>query len=169
MSDPAIADPNLDLVFERVVPVPPSLVWRAWTTPSLILKWFTPAPWTTVACDLDLRPGGRFLAVMRSPEGEEFPMLGCYLEVVPEERLVWTNALAPGFRPADPAAAADQGPTLTAILTFQPQGGGTLYRAVAMHRSAQDRAAHEAMGFHEGWGMALDQLVEAVKGMAARG
>jgi uncharacterized protein YndB with AHSA1/START domain len=97
-------DPELDLVLERTVDVRPALVWAAWTRPELLVQWFTPRPWTTTDCKIDLRPGGRFDTVMRSPEGQEFPNAGCYLEVVPERRLVWTNALLAGFRPA-PASA----------------------------------------------------------------
>ncbi len=157
---PHAPDPDLDLVFERVVPLNRALIWRAWTTPALALKWFTPAPWKTVACELEPHPGGIFKVVMRSPEGEDFPMTGTWLDVVPHERLVWTNALAPGFRPADPGP---HGPTITAVITLEAHGAGTLYRAVAMHRNAADREAHAAMGFQEGWGKALDQLVEAVR------
>ena len=100
-------DPKLDLVLERVVPVPRERVWSAWTTPEHVKQWFTPAPWTTVDCEIDLRPGGIFRTVMRSPEGEEFPNLGCYLEIIPNEKLVWTNALAPGFRPIPPLPPAE--------------------------------------------------------------
>ncbi|MBO0700741.1 MAG: SRPBCC domain-containing protein, partial [Zavarzinella sp.] len=84
-------DPKLDLVLERVVDVPVELVWLCWTVPEHVKKWFTPAPWTTVACEIDLRPGGMLRTVMRSPEGEEFPHVGCFLEVVKNERLVWTT------------------------------------------------------------------------------
>src|SRR5713226_713595 len=92
-------DTKLDLLLERIVEVPRELVWRAWTTPELVKKWFTPAPWTTVDCEINLRPGGIFRTVMRSPEGQTFPNVGCYLEIVENERLIWTNALAPGYRP----------------------------------------------------------------------
>ena len=92
-------DPALDLVLERVVDVPRELVWKAWTTPEILKRWFTPAPWTTVACEIDLRPGGRFHTVMRSPEGKDHPGTGCFLEVVEHEKLVWTSALGPGYRP----------------------------------------------------------------------
>src|SRR3954469_11177993 len=88
-------DPTLDLVLERVVDVPPSLVWAAWTTPEYVKKWFTPAPWQTVDCEIDLRPGGIFRTAMRSPEGQEFPNTGCYLEMIENEKLVWTAALKP--------------------------------------------------------------------------
>lgn len=93
-------DPKLDLVLERTIDVPPALVWQAWTQPEHIKHWLTPAPWQTVRCDVDLRPGGRFRFVMRSPEGEEHTHDCCYLEIVEGSRLVWTNALLPGFRPA---------------------------------------------------------------------
>jgi uncharacterized protein YndB with AHSA1/START domain len=91
-------DPALDLVFERVVDIPKELVWAAWRTPEHLKKWFTPAPWKTVDCEIDLRPGGIFRTVMCSPEGQSFPNIGCYLEIIKNQRLVWTNVLAPGYR-----------------------------------------------------------------------
>jgi uncharacterized protein YndB with AHSA1/START domain len=93
-------NPELDLMFERVVDVPPDLVWQAWTTSEQITQGFTPAPWKTIACESDLRPGGMFSFIMQSPEGQYFPGVSCYLEIIKNEKLVWTNALEPGFRPA---------------------------------------------------------------------
>lgn len=146
----------LDLVLTRIVEVPRALVWRAWTEPDLLKRWFTPAPWTTVECEIDLRPGGIFRTVMRSPEGVDHPSVGCYLEVVAQERLTWTDALSPGFRPAAK-------PFLTAVLTLQDVDGGTRYTARALHKDDADRRAHEEMGFHAGWSAALDQLVALMK------
>ena len=158
MTKPAIIkpDPKLDLVLERFVDVPPELVWKAWTTPEHLLPWFCPKPWTTIDCEIDLRPGGIFRSVMRSPEGKEFPNVGCYLEVVPNERLIWTDALLPGYRPSPE-------PFFTAVLTFEPSGKGTRYTATAIHRDEAGRKKHEEMGFHEGWGTVVDQLVEYIK------
>jgi len=161
-------DPALDLVLERVVDVPRHLVWKAWTTPEHLMKWFTPVPWLTVECEIDLRPGGMFRTVMQSPEGEQFPSAGCYLEVFENERLTWTDALEPGFRPARPPSGnTKECDTLgfTGVITLADAGRGTKYTALAMHRSEADRKKHEAMGFHEGWGTALTQLVEVVRGM----
>jgi uncharacterized protein YndB with AHSA1/START domain len=93
-------DARTDLPLERVIDVPPALVWRAWTEPQLLMQWWTPRPWKTVACDIDLQPGGIFHTVMQSPEGEKFPYTGCYLEIVKNRRLVWTFLLGPGYRPA---------------------------------------------------------------------
>lgn len=157
-------DPKLDLVLERDVDVPPALVWRAWTEPEHLMPWFAPKPWSTVDCEIDLRPGGRFLTVMRSPEGEEFPGDGCYLEVQEHRRLVWTGSMTEGYRPA-PVPPPDQDMPFTAILELEPSGSGTRYRAIAIHRDEAGRAQHEAMGFHPGWGTALDQLVAYMKGL----
>jgi len=122
--------------------------------------WFTPAPWTTVDCEIDLRPGGIFRFVMRSPEGQEFPNIGCYLEIVKNEKLVWTVVLAPGYRPA---IESPQSLPFTAIIALEPQGSGMMYTALAMHRDEESRKRHEDMGFHDGWGKALDQLVAYVR------
>jgi uncharacterized protein YndB with AHSA1/START domain len=157
MTDHAI-DPSLDLVLEREVDVPPHLVWAAWTTPEHVKRWFAPKPYETIDCEIDLRPGGAFRTVMRSPEGETMGEgSGCILEVVENRRLVWTAALGPAFRPV-----ASELP-FTAVITMEPAGAGTRYRAVAVHGSSDTRAQHEAMGFHEGWGTALDQLVAVMK------
>lgn len=155
-TDELTINPDLDLVLERVVDVPAELLWQAWTTPEHLKEWFAPRPWSTVDCRIDLRPGGTFYTVMQSPEGQEYPSAGCYLEIVPNEKLVFTNALEPGYRPAE-------NPFFTAVVTFTPASGGTRYRAIAMHRDPAGREQHEQMGFHEGWGMCLDQLVEWAK------
>jgi uncharacterized protein YndB with AHSA1/START domain len=157
-------DPNLDLVLERIVDVPRELVWIAWTTPEHVKKWFTPAPWTTVDCEIDLRPGGIFRTLMRSPDGQEFPNVGCYLEVIKDEKLVWTDALEPGYRPTSRPGTSGMS-YFTAVITLEPHGKGTKYTALAIHKDEAGRKRHEEMGFHEGWGKALDQLVAAVKAM----
>lgn len=150
-------DPNLDLVLERTVDVRPELVWRAWTEPEHVMKWFTPKPWETIECEIDLRPGGLFRTTMRSPEGEVQPASnGCFLEVVPNRRLVFTDALGPGYRP-------NASSFMTAYILIEPEGNGTKYTAIAVHSSEEQRKQHEEMGFHDGWGTALDQLVAYAK------
>jgi uncharacterized protein YndB with AHSA1/START domain len=162
-------DPRLDLVLERVVDVPRELVWAAWTKAEHLKKWFTPAPYTTVDCEIDLRPGGIFRTVMQSPEGQRFPHVGCYLEVIENERLVWTLALEPGYRPSHRTSIAcgdgSEVPLFTAVLTFEAHGKGTKYTAVAMHADEEGCRKHNEMGFHDGWGAALDQLVDMARKM----
>lgn len=157
-------DPKLDLVLERTTDVPRELIWKAWTEPEHVIKWFCPRPWQTVECEMDLKPGGMFRSVMQSPEGQKFPNMGCFLEIVKNEKLVWTSALLPGYRPAP---SADNGHDLpfTAVILLEPDGRGTKYTAIAIHRDEAGRVAHEKMGFHEGWGTVFDQLIEHVKSL----
>lgn len=153
-------NPDLDLVLEREVDVPPERVWAAWTQPEQLKQWFAPKPFTTPRCELDVRPGGIFHVVMSTPDGEEMdPGPGCILEAVENERLVWTGSLGPNFRPN----ASAGGPAFTAIISMTPTASGTRYTAVAMHADTDGRTQHADMGFMEGWGAALDQLVELVK------
>lgn len=160
-------NPKLDLVLERVVDISPALIWRAWTEPQHLVKWFTPKPWETIECDFDLRPGGKFFTVMQSPEGEQFPSTGCYLDVVANRKLIWTNAMEPGYRPiakkSGPSSCGDF--LFTAALTLEPVGTGTKYTATVIHSEEAGRKQHEEMGFHDGWGTALDQLVAYMKSL----
>ena len=153
-------NPDFDLVLERTVPVAPEKVWAAWTQPELMVQWFTPAPWKTVSCDVDLRPGGRFYITMESPEGEQFPNNhGCILQVIPNRLFCFTSVMDEDFRPIAPNNGADDLP-FTATVAMEPApNGGTHYTATVVHADAEGRQRHAEMGFHEGWGAALDQLV----------
>lgn len=153
-------DPDLDLVLQREVDVPPRLVWKAWTEPQHLVKWFAPRPWRTEECDIDLRPGGSFRTVMRGPDGETSGGHGCYLVVEEERRLVFTDALRNGYRPNGEAF-------MTAFILLEPTETGTRYTAIARHASPETKKTHEEMGFHQGWGTALDQLVEVAKELEA--
>jgi uncharacterized protein YndB with AHSA1/START domain len=160
-------NPELDLMFERIVDVSPELVWEAWTTPEKLMPWFCPLPWKTVACEIDLRLGGRFHTILRSPKGQTFPNDGCYLEIIPNQKLVWTNALEPGFRPAKQPEASPGHECaeflMTASIMLTPHAHGTKYTALVQHANPEARIKHEEMGFKEGWGAALDQLVAMIK------
>lgn len=145
-------DGRLDLVLTRFTKFPRAVLWRCWTEPEHLMPWFCPLPWKTIDCEIDLRPGGIFRSTMLSPEGKEFPNIGCYLEVVKHERLVWTDALLPGYRPSP-------NPFFTAILTFEDTAEGTKYVARALHKNDADRKKHEDMGFESGWGTVFEQLV----------
>ena len=158
------AKSHFDLNFHRVVPVEPGDIWRCWTQPEHLMPWFCPLPWTTVECEIDLRPGGAFRTVMQSPDGQRFPNLGTYLEIVPNRRLVWTNALEPGFRPATALADPSCGDfAMTGIIELREVNGGTQYIASVLHADEAGMKRHEAMGFAEGWGKALDQMLAYIR------
>lgn len=140
-----------ELVLTRIVNAPREKLFRAWTEPALITQWFTPPPWQTIRAETDVRPGGAILIVMRGPDGAEVPNRGVYLEVVKNECLVATDAYTSAWEPSAK-------PFMTTILTFEDLGGKTLYTARARHWTKADYEAHEKMGFHQGWGIATDQL-----------
>ncbi|GAA0621041.1 SRPBCC domain-containing protein [Thalassospira tepidiphila] len=147
-----------ELTVERFIKASPSTVWKAWSTPEHLERWWIPAPIECKVIKLDLRAGGGFETQMRQ-DGEEFQphVEGCFLEVVPDKRLVWTTVLQEGWQPAEPWLA------LTAIITFIPQGDGTLYRVHVLHRNTEDSLKHQEMGFFDGWGTVIEQLAKTVE------
>ena len=147
-----------DLVIERTLNAPRDAVWKALTTPDLIKQWFAPRPYQTVECALDLVAGGAFQTKMVGPDDFEMAGASCVLEVVEGEKLAWTTALLPGYRPQTEAGG---GFPFTAVFTLADAGEGkTLYRATAMHGNAADRETHASMGFEQGWGTVAGQLEE---------
>ncbi|MBN7763564.1 MULTISPECIES: SRPBCC family protein [Nitratireductor] len=143
-----------ELVLARIIAAPREKIFRAWTDPEILKQWFVPKPWTIARAELDVRPGGKSLIVMRDPEGNEYPNPGVFLEVVENEKIVTTDAYTDAWTPAAK-------PFMTMILTLEDAGEGkTRYIARALHWSAEDVAAHEKMGFHEGWGQCAEQLEE---------
>jgi uncharacterized protein YndB with AHSA1/START domain len=150
-SNPIETVADRELVLTRLIDAPREKLFRCWTDPELILQWFTPPPWTTKSAEVDLRAGGSSLVVMCDSDGNEIPSRGIYLEVVPNERLVFTDAFTSAWEPS-------QKPFMVGILTFEDEGGKTRYTATVRHWSVADKEAHEKMGFHEGWGIATDQL-----------
>lgn len=148
-----------ELVLTRILNAPRENLFRCWTEPELMKQWFAPKPWTTPHAEVDLRPGGSSLVVMRSPEGQDFPNPGVYLEVVKNEKIVATDAYTKAWEPS-------QRPFMTLVLTFEDAGPGkTKYTARALHWSEETRKQHEDMGFHTGWGICTDQLEQLAKSL----
>ena len=155
LAQPAPAQHELSI--SRLIDAPPAKVFRAWTEPKLLKQWFAPLPWTTPGAALDVRPGGSALIVMRDPDGNDHPSLGVYLEVVENEKIVFTDAFTSAWEPAEK-------PFMTAIVTFDEEADGkTRYTARVRHWTVEDRETHEKMGFFEGWGRCADQLAELLK------
>ena len=149
-------NPDLDLELIRDIPVTAKAVFDAWTNPVSVMQWFAPRPYSTPVCEIDLRPGGGFRTVMNDPDGNQMmDATGCYLVIEPNERLVWTSALTTGFRPQQDAMP------FTAILELTDNdNGGCTYRVIAVHQDPVSAKQHSDMGFHEGWGVVVDQIVE---------
>ena len=158
-------NPKLDIAIERFIDAPTRLVWEALTKPEHLKEWYMPRAWGRVSrAEMDVRPGGIFSIDIAVADGQEVPNLGCFLDVVPLERLFWTSMLFPGYRPA----VFDDIP-LTAIVTMETVGTGTRYVFTALHRDAADREKNETSGWQQGTEIALDQLVAHVESMNSSG
>ena len=154
-------NPKTDFVLERFIDAPKRLVWEALTRPEHLKEWYMPREWGAVSkCEMDLRPGGAFSIDITVGDGREVPNLGCFLDVVPMERLVWTSMLFPGYRPA----VFDDIP-ITAIITMESVGNGTRYLFTALHRDEADYQKDMESGWKEGTEIAADQLVAHVMSM----
>lgn len=155
-------DPTLDLVLEREIAAPRELIYTCWTTPEHLVHWFVPKPHKVTACTLDVRVGGACNTTFEV-EGNQMENNGVYLEVIPNEKLVFTDTYTAGWKPAPE-------PFMTAILTFADAGNGrTIYRAVARHRTAETAKQHADMGFYDGWGTVVTQLEDYAQGLMKAG
>ena len=140
---------DLELVREFNAPV--ELVWEVWTTPAHLKNWYVPKPVELTQCEIDLKVGGQFFTNMKLPDGMEMPGASVYLDVVPNERLVFTDCLTPDWHPSAE-------PFMTAVLAFEAIEGGTRQTAWALHSSEENKLRHEEMGFYDGWGTTADQM-----------
>ena len=154
-------DPTLDFAIERFIDAPPSSFGKRSPSPSTSRSGTCPGQWgRVVRTEMDLRPGGAFSIDIAVNDGPEVPNLGCFLDVVPMERLVWTSMLFPGYRPA----VFDDIP-ITAVMTLKPDGTGTRYVFTALHRDEEDLKKNKESGFYEGTEVAINQFAEHVLGM----
>ncbi len=151
--------PGHELSIDRLIDAPPATVYKVWT--ERLEEWWAPRPWTTRIVEQDLRPGGRSAMVMTGPDGETSEMEGVVLEVVPNEKIVFTNAFSAGWVP--------QKPFMVGIFAFADEGGKTRYTASSRHWDAETQQRHEAMGFYDGWRQVADQLAEIAEAEAAKG
>jgi uncharacterized protein YndB with AHSA1/START domain len=118
-------------------------------------QWFHPESWTTEVKTLEPRPGGASHIVMHGPDGEEVDGFGVFLEAVPEQRLVFTNAFTSGWIPSIQPAIV---PFMTTIVEMSDEGCETRYVVRTLHWTEEARKQHEEMRFQEGWGQTTAQL-----------
>lgn len=151
----------IELEIVRTLDAPRALVWRAWSVKENLEQWWCPKPWKAEFTGFDMRPGGAFDTVMRGPDGEEYQYYGVFLEVVPQERIAFTDVLMSGWRPAEKPFLG-----FAAIITMEDEGERTRYRARALHKTPEDAKKHDEMGFSDGWNTAISQLEAIARGLA---
>ncbi len=150
-----------DLSITRTIPAPRAAVWRCWTEPALLKQWYCPKPWRVTEASLDLRPGGRMNTIFEGPDGERHDNKGVFLEIVPMERLIFTDAFSESFIPKEGQ------PFMTGFVDLSDASdGATAMHWGARHWTNEAKVQHEKMGFQEGWSAAAAQLAELAQQVA---
>ena len=156
-------DQNL-LVLTRVFDAPRNLVWKAWTDPIHFMRWWGPKNYTAPVCKIDFREGGKYLFCMRSPEGQNYWTTGTYKEIIPMEKIVYTDSFADEHGNAVHASyydmPGDDWPMeLTVTLTFEDLGQKT--RMTLTHAGISSGLMREMTG--AGWNESFDKLAHDLK------
>lgn len=150
-----------ELILHRILKAPRHLIYQSWTEAEHMVHWFMPKPHFLTDVVVDLRPGGRFASTMHV-DGNVIPSEGMVLDAVKDTRFVFTDLMSADFQPN---GTPGLGFTATIDLSDAPEGG-TVYHVTARHRTAEDTAKHEAMGFSAGWGTVATQLEAYAAGLA---
>jgi uncharacterized protein YndB with AHSA1/START domain len=160
----AVAKPSdREIVITRVFDAPRALVFEAWTRPEHVAAWWGPRGFTLASCEIDLRPGGAYRFVMRSPDGQDYPIKGVYREVVPPERIVYTDDFDMEGMPNIEGVVT---------LTFAEQGDKTMLTMSFLYETAADCETMVKMQMVEGMSETLDRLaerLETLQGLALKG
>lgn len=156
-------DSNGNMVFTRVFDAPRELVWKAWTEPEHLMRWWGPATFTSPAAKIDLRVGGKYHWCMRSPEGQDFWSTGTFREISPMDRLVMTDAFSNEqgdiVSPTEYGLPAETATEFLFSLTFEDLGGKTRMTLVHSGMPAGEMREMSLQGMNE----SLDKLAESLK------
>ena len=152
-----------ELVITRVFDAPREAVWNAWTDPTRFMLWWGPKGFISPACKIDLRVGGKYLACMRSPEGQDYWSTGVYREIVPKVKLVYTDNFADAKGNVVPAShyamQGDWPSELLVTVTFEEDGSKTIMTLRHVGIPPETISDCEA-----GWSGSFDKLAGILKG-----
>lgn len=153
------------LVISRVVHAPRALVYRAWTDPEIVKRWWGPHGYTTPVCRIDLRPGGRYQTCMRSPDGRDFWGQGVFREIVESERLVFTDSFTDENGNVVGAEYYGMSPTwpreAQVLVTFADQGNST--ELTVLYGGLKDVPEADREGARQGWTESLEKFAEILE------
>ncbi len=155
-----------ELVIVREFDAPRRLVWKAWTEPAHIAKWWGPRGFTTRVEKVDFRVGGTWAYTMIGPDSAEYPVVGVFKEIIPIERIVTTDEFGEDYIHRHPSDNLPRGMVLTCL--FDDLGERTRLTLRILHRTVEDRINHEKMGVIPGWGSSFDCLDEHLASLASK-
>jgi len=152
-----------NVLITRIFDAPRELMWKAWTDPEQFKLWWGPKDYTCPFCEMDLRVGGKYLNCMRSPEGREYWSTGVFREIIPTERIVFTDCFADEKGNVVPATHYGMGPDfpleMLVIVTFEDLDGRT--KMTLEHTGVPTGPDRD--GTEQGWSESFDKLAEILK------
>jgi uncharacterized protein YndB with AHSA1/START domain len=152
------------LVITRLLDAPRELVWKAWTEPERVKRWWGPKGFTAPFCKIDLQVGGVFHYCMRSPEGKDYWNTGIYREIVEPDRIVCTDSFADEKGNIVPAShygmSSDFPLQMLVTVTFEEHEGGKT-KLTLWHVGIPSGVDHD--GAQQGWNESFDKLTEVLK------
>jgi uncharacterized protein YndB with AHSA1/START domain len=151
-------DVNIDerqVIFTRRIHAPRQVVWDAWTKEEHLLKWWGPHEFTNKDCSVDLRVGGKFLITMMGPDGNSYPCVFIYGEIVPIEKMVWHDKVD---SMADLGSAPDSPSGSRLTLLFDDQGNITKLTMILQYDTIEHRDNDLGRGDAEGWAQSFERL-----------
>ncbi len=164
LNRPATKPVERELVITRVFNAPREQVWKAWTEPERLMRWWGPKGFMSPVSKIDLRVGGAYLSCMRSPEGQDFWSTGVYREIIPLERIVYTDSFADEKGKVVPATHYGMSPDfpleMLVTVTFEEDGGRTKMTL----RHAGIPAGQMSELTQAGWNESFDKLAEVLAG-----
>jgi uncharacterized protein YndB with AHSA1/START domain len=159
-TDSRMESTEQELVITRVFDAPRDLVFKAWTDPQQLMRWWGPNGFTTPSVTVDLRVGGVFHYCMRAPDGQDVWGIGVYREVVPPERIVFADAFADAdgnqVPPSHYGMSASHPAETVVTVTFAEHGGKT---TLTLTQSVPE-SVEEREGMLQGWTQMLERLAD---------
>ena len=151
-----------ELVITRIFDAPRELVWKAWTDPEHLMRWWGPKDFTSPSCKMDFRVGGKFIFCMRSKNGNNIWSTGIYKEIIPYERIIFTDCFADEKGNVVPAThygmSGDIPLEMKITITFEEYEGKT--KMTVKHAGLP---AGEFEGANIGWNESLDKLADTLR------
>lgn len=147
---------DTEIVITRSFNAPRKLVFEAWTKPEHVRRWYGLSFLAMTVCEIDLRVGGKWRYVLRSPDGSEHGFSGEYQAITPPKRLVYSE----GYEGLPP------GHDYLVTTTFDEQDGKTTLTSRMLYKSKEDRDGHVASGMEPGMRETLDRLEHLLSTLA---
>lgn len=167
-----MTDQQNGIVIERVFDAPRELVWKAWTDPEMIKKWWGPEGFTAPSIKIDFREGGKYIYAMQGPKGSEWDRVmyssGVFKEIIPHEKIVSTDYFSDEngnkIKPSDEGQDENFPTEMSVTITFDEREDGKT-KLTIFYPKVENEAQYEAMlksGMKEGWSSSLDKMEKAL-------